>query len=79
LKENELTQRRSPAGTRKAIGFENPEENNKWQMPVGLGRQNNSRADGKAEYRQLSCMTQIASTARDAIVRVGRTYIGDKE
>ena len=68
LKENELTQRRSPAGTGKAIGFENPEENNEWEVPVGVGRQNDRRPDRKAEYRQLRCVTQIAPTARCAIV-----------
>ena len=51
LKENRLAERRSPTGTGKVIGFENPEENNKWQMPVGVGRQNDRWSDRKAERR----------------------------
>ena len=46
-----LTQRRSPTGTRKVIGFENAEENNKRQMPVGVSRQNDCRSDRKTEDR----------------------------
>ncbi len=50
-KERGLTQRRSPTGTRKVIGFENAEENNKRQMPVGVSRQNDCRSDRKTEDR----------------------------
>jgi hypothetical protein len=50
------------------IGFENPEENSKWKMPVGVGRQNDRRPDRKAEYRQLRGVTQIAPTAGCTIV-----------
>ena len=57
LREKGLTQRRSPTGTRKVIGFENPEENNEWEMPVGVGRQYDRRPDRKAEYGQLRCVT----------------------
>ena len=35
LNENELAERRSPAGTGELIGFQDPEENNRWKMPVG--------------------------------------------
>ena len=51
LKEKGLTQRRSPTRTRKLIRFENPKENREWEMPVGMGRQNDRRPDRKAEYR----------------------------
>jgi hypothetical protein len=33
------------------IRFENPKENREWEMPVGVGRQNDRRPDRKAEYR----------------------------
>ena len=48
-------------------------------MPVGLGRQNNCRADRKAEYRQLGCVTQIAPSTRYAVVGVGGAYTANKE
>lgn len=64
FRENGLTQRRSSTGIRKAIGFESSEENNKWEMPFGVGRQNDRRSDRKAERRQLSCMAQVATTGR---------------
>ena len=31
MNENELAERRSPAGTGELIGFEDPEENNRWK------------------------------------------------
>ena len=51
LKEKGLTQRRSPTRTRKLISFENPKENREWEMPVGVGRQNDRWSDRKAERR----------------------------
>ena len=51
LNENELAERRSPAGTGELIGFEDPEENNRWKMPVGAGGQNDRRPDRQAERR----------------------------
>ena len=68
MKEKGLFERRSPTGTRELIRFENPEENNEWEMPVGLGRQNDRRPDRKAEYRQLRCVAEIAPTTRCTIV-----------
>lgn len=68
LKENELNERRSPAGTGELIGFENPEENDKWKMPVGADGQNDRRPDRETKRRQLGRMTQVAPSARCPVV-----------
>jgi hypothetical protein len=72
FRENRLAQRRSSTGTGKAIRFESSEENNKWEVPFGVGRQNDRQSDRKAERGQLSCMAQVATTGRYTIVGMGR-------
>jgi hypothetical protein len=79
LNENELAERRSPAGTGELIGFEDPEENNRWKMPVGAGGQNDRRPNRQAERRQLGCVAKVAPSTRCAVVGVCRACAANNE
>ena len=61
------------------IGFQNPEENGKWKVPVAMAGQIYSGPNRQAEGGQFGIVAEITPSTRNSFVRMDEADTGDKE